>query len=1123
MRFSRSAIVAACAALMVTLLPNRASAQFTSSVVGTILDPSGATVPDATVNLKELSTGVVHTVTSSSAGLFRITALPADTFSLTVEAKGFETWVLDRVTLQSAETRTVNVNLKLGAAATQVTVSAEVASQVNLNSGAVTGQVNETKVHDLPLVGRNMYSLVVLTPGVTGTPSGGGQSYAQATADIFNAEYGVNMNANGQRAESNNFQVDSADVNGGPRGGVTNLTPNADSIQEVSILTNNFSAEYGRNAAAIVNVVTKGGTNQYHGTMSWFHSDTHLNSRTIYQNSGGYNNEGAPIFTRNEYAWTLGGPIRKDKDFAFGSMDFLRSGVGDAFQAQIYTPDFINYLKTNYPNNVSTQVLTAYPTVFEPNRNFNTAGSILGSSCTGSAPISTPVGTLPCDFQVDGTGNFSSTIFRNGIQWNARVDHNFNNFKDHLYGSFYRTTRQTVAFAAPSVYFPNFSPEEPQYTQVLNLNWTHTAGAHFVNQMTGAYTRTFGNDICEDCQVPATGVGDGTATPGNGFFGLFKQNNYEWKDVAALTTGIHNFKFGGEFARHHDDELFTGNTERPSFFFVNSLTYAADQAYSESNIAIDPRTGLQVAPNVDFAYRQSDAGYFLQDDIKLKPNFTLNAGIRSDLFTGPTERFDRLDNISFQNGGDTYQERFANASMQHTAALWHTRLDNFAPRMGFAWDPSKKGKFSIRGGYGLFYDRPTQQLYTGDRSNLPYAAVATACICTPPTLPAYGLGASGQAPYNFPQVPGIKAGLDDKNGLIGAPAFQETTDPHLQTQYGENWSFSMQYEVIPGWVAEAAYLGSRGHHLYAGYDVNRFAGNLIQTGGILTRLNSSFAGMDYGQANFNSWYDGGTLAIHNRGFNHGINFQAAYTYGKAIDEFSSYGPGLNVVNAVEPNLERGLGDFDVRQRISFSVLWRLPHMNSSMKWANAVVNGWQVSNITILQSGTPYTVFCDAPFSAVFNAANQVIGNSGCDFNADGFNYDFPMGPATYQKYNGLSRSQFERGGIFGCATSASGFVPLCPNTFPTPGLGQEGSLGRNTFIGPGYANTDLSLLKENKIPWFVGNEGATLQIRAEFYNAFNRVNLSGVSSDLTNPATLGQATGTFPARDIQLGLRIQF
>jgi len=195
-----------------------------------------------------------------------------------------------------------------------------------------------------------MFSLVVLTPGVTGLPSGGGQAYAQATADIFNAEYGVNLNANGQRAESNSFSVDGATTNGNPRGGVTNLTPNADSIQEVQIQTNNFSAQYGRNAAAIVNVETKSGTNVYHGTLSWFHTDTHLNARTVYQPD-------RPVFLRNEFAGSAGGPIRKEKDFVFGSVDILRSGVGVAFPAQIPSANLISFLKTNLPSNISTNVL----------------------------------------------------------------------------------------------------------------------------------------------------------------------------------------------------------------------------------------------------------------------------------------------------------------------------------------------------------------------------------------------------------------------------------------------------------------------------------------------------------------------------------------------------------------------------------------------------------------------------------------------------------------------------------------------------------------------------------------------------------------------------------------------
>ena len=395
-----------------------------------------------------------------------------------------------------------------------------------------------------------------------------------------------------------------------------------------------------------------------------------------------------------------------------------------------------------------------------------------------------------------GIGNFSATIFRNGVQVSGRFDHNWNDFKDRLYGSFYRTTRQTVEFASPSVYFPRFSPAEPEYTHLINLDWTHTAGPTFVNEMKVSYTRTFGDAPCDNCQVPAMGTDDGTALPGNGFIGLFKQNNYEWKDVASLVRGRHNFKFGANIARHHDDELFTDTTRRPTFQFHNVVEFAADVPYNESNIQFDPRTGQVGAVNVDFAYRSSDLGAFLQDDLKVKPNATLNLGVRWEVFTGPTERFDRLNNGVFQ-GGATWQDRIANMKMDHVPQLWHTRMDNIAPRLGFAWDPTRRGKMSIRGGAGMFYDRPENQLYTGDRNNLPLVANATCSLLNIPSCtPAYGLGASGQSPYNFPLVPGLQVtGLDVKNGQVAVKPSQVLTDPHLKIQYGENWSVGAQYEV----------------------------------------------------------------------------------------------------------------------------------------------------------------------------------------------------------------------------------------------------------------------------------------------------------------------------------------
>ena len=395
-------------------------------------------------------------------------------------------------------------------------------------------------------------------------------------------------------------------------------------------------------------------------------------------------------------------------------------------------------------------------------------------------------------------------------------------------------------------------------------------------------------------------------------------------------------------------------------------------------------------------------------------------------------------------------------------------------------------------------------MFTGDRNNLPLVANAQCQVGVTVCHPAYGLGASGQSPYNFPLVTGIQFGLNDQNGLLGIRTSQVITDPHLQVQYGENWSFGVQREVFRDWVAEGDYIGSVGHHLYSSFNVNRVAGDRIASNGDIVGYNTSFGGLFYGQANYNSAYNGGTFSIHNRGFTKGINFQAAYTFGKAIDQAQTFGP--EPVDILNLRAERGLADFNVARRLSFSTLWQAPRIGSSSPIANLLLNGWQLSNITILQTGSPFTVSCSADFTS----------NPPCDYNADGTNNDRPDAVPGIPS-SGFSNSQWLNTGVFKCAATN------CGNLFPAPPLGQLGTLGRNTFIGPGYINTDFSALKKTHIPWFIGAEGAQLEFRAEFFNVFNNVNLTTVDSDIATGSSFGLAFASFPARDIQFGLRIEF
>jgi hypothetical protein len=1069
-------------------------AQFTSAIEGTVTDPNGSVVNKAVVTIKSSSTGIERTVETSEAGYFRISSLPAATFNLTIRASGFKT-TQKEVTLEVAQIRTLNLALELGAQTAEVLVTTE-APQIESAQASVSNQIDKRRVADLPLVGRNFYTLVVLTPGVTGLPSGGGQAYAQATGDVFSAEYGVNLNGNGQRAESNGFLVDSANVGATPRGGVTNVNPAADTVQELRVSVNNYSAEYGRNSSVLVNVVTKSGTNDYHGTLGWFHTNNRLQARTFTQTS-------VPVFRRNEVNWTFGGPIIKNKTHFFAGMDILRSGVGTGFQANTVTNEFIDLMKQRFPNKISTFVMSTFRDQLQSSSVALTAGQVAKSNCTGSAPISTPLGQLPCNFPMTKTGSFEQTLPRDGIQWNARVDHQFNDGKDRIYGNFYRTTNQLVTFGAPSVY-PDFTTIQPQYTNYGNLSHTHIFSPNLLNEMAVGATRAYGEAPLAHGEIPLLNV-PGIASYGTGFSdATFIQNNFEWRDMMSYNRGSHSFKFGFRYAK---DDAWKGGAKfanvftRPQFNFNNLFDFALDDPFQESNIGFNPQTGEN--KGVDFRPYFTSLGVFFNDDWKARPNLTITLGLRWEAFFAPGDYDNFFTKMEFR-GGNSFQERIANAASVNAPPLNGTDLNNFAPRIGVAWDPTREGKMSIRAGVGVFYDRFAGQFFHDAQTFAPVFGLATARKDTPPVVPVYGLSASKQSPWQFPVIPNLRIGLDPKGGLLGVPSELSNADPNMRTQYSINWSLAIQYAFARDYVIETAYIGSVGRKLYQEYDVNRFNGDLLD--GRLDRLNPSFGVIGYAQANGSSSYHGATVSLKKR-FTKGLDFQVGYTFGKAIDTASSFGRGLNIIDPLRLSLNRGLADFDVRHKVASSVVYDIP----APKSLDRLLGGWQLGAITILQSGPPFTVFCGQPFEAVRDASGRIIGNSGCDFNADGRSGDPLNAPAFGNTVSGLGRSDY-----------------MFPNRifqasdFPKPALGVLGNLGRNTFPSPGYANTDFILTKKSKIPWFVGKEGANLIFRTEFFNLFNRVNLDRPVGD-TNSPDFGRSTRAFGARNLQFGLKIEF
>lgn len=1095
--------------LVLVVSASSAWAQFTSGIEGTVSDPTGAVVSGATVTIKNEDTGAAQTFQTGDSGSFRFTTLPSSTFTVSASAQGFKTTVQEHVRLVVAETKTLNIRMVVGGAESTVTVTDE-APAVETAEARVSGQVSEKEVHDLPLSGRNFYTLVVLTPGVSGLASGGGQAYAQASGDIFNPEYGVNLNANGSRAESNSFLIDSASIDSSQRNGVTNVNPNAEDVQEVRVAANNFSAEFGRNGAALVNIITKQGSNKWHGTLGFYHTDNKLQAANEFQSAG------VPVFRRNEGAWSFGGPLWKDRTFFFASMDILKSGVATGRNATVLTPDFINYMETNLPNNISTFVAKSFPASITPTSGFTTAGTMNGTDCSSLAspsdPISTEVGNIPCNLPVTGVGSFATGLPRNGFQYTGRLDHSMNSNRDRFFVTFNKTTLHQVLFGSPFVY-PAFNTIEPTYSEHFALGWVHAAG-NLVNEFGFATTRPFGEAKVNHPEVPGISVlgieGYQTGWGPNAFV----QNNFEWRDVASFTRGAHNLKVGGNVTRGRADHESSRVYNRPQFQFNSVFDFAIDKANSESQFGFDPTSGARLSKLFSLV-RDGSLSAFVQDDWKLAPNLTLNLGFRYENFFNPSDGLgDKgVCNMVFPSSSGNLESRIPTGVMTCQKHLLDHTLNTFSPRVGFAWDPTKQGKMSVRGGFGIFFDKPSEQLYNDYFTNSPKFALGSACLQCGANQPLFALGTTSTPPFNYPLPPGIQPGLLPSGGLIRGQANVTVTDRNMGPSYMENWFFGVQRAITGSTVAEVDYIGSVGRHLYAKYNVNRFAGDLIQHGGNFTGLAPGFGAINFGQDTESSGYNGFTASVRQRA-SHGVTLNAAYTYSKAIDQASKL-DGSEHVDAFNDRLSRGLADFDARHRLAFTTLWSLPGPHGS-GFMNKLLGGWELTNVTILQSGPPFSVICTANFAPVFDGAGNVIGNTGCDYNADGTNYDRPNTPSFGNTKTGLSRSDY-RAGIFNCGGTA-----FCGSIFPSPGL-TEGNLGRNTFHGPGFANTDFSVIKNLKIPWFIGGEGANLQFRTEFFNVFNRVNLTQVGTNIADLSSFGKSTSTYPARDIQFALRIAF
>jgi len=1118
--------------LSVFFLSAAAFAQFTSSVQGVVQDPTGAGVGKASVQLTNDATSAATTTTTDDAGNFRFVSLAPGNYTINVEASGFSRFAT-HVNLLTEQNLNLPITLKVGTVSENVVVTST-APVVDTADSRNQLTLQNSGVAELPVAGRNLVTLTTLAPGVSGLGTmGGGQPGKAGTpgsgVDNYSTETQVDASANGQGQMSNMYVIDGLDITSGIRQGVLNLTPNPESIQETSIQVNTYSSEYSRATGVEEVMTTKSGSDQFHGEAAdWFYyqkmfATTHFSGPNYLP------------FHGNNMSFSVGGPIIPHKQFFFYfSVEPLRSSQSTNSSITFADPQFISYAQSNYPNTVGTHVLTTYlPTNVNAIAvaNNGTAAGVFGTGSSGCNTAATAF--IPCNLPMIDTGNFSAIQIRNGTQYFGRVDKVFRN--DRIYGSFYRTVLNYGAASAITA----FSALDNNWQRAFQVNYTHTFNARTLNEAIFGANRVEGTlgSGAKDYSVPSIAVNnvvtEGGQAFGTGFAqGDFIQHNYHWRDVLTHVRGAHTLKFGYEGWYGDDVEPFQGPYSQPTFTFNNLLTLAQDAPVNEHQVMYSPLTGQPVLWSWDAASRTW--GLFAEDTWKVRKDLTLTLGLRWDDSGNPWSKSPTTVFGNFYLGpGQTYQEQVANGFAKATHnALNHSVTDLLSPRVGVAWDVTGSGNWVVRGGVGLYNNWLTQANVQEEFRGSPPGPIIPTFTQGSSTPPLFVLGTGGKPPFGFtypalagsPICPtlGPNGCLNSQGGIVGANFGIGAINPNLQSPRAVIWSATVERKLGSNYAASVGYSGSHGYNMVGGgnqagivsygQDINAFAGDLIQNNTLTpARLNHSFGSIAYTDNDRYSNYESVYFEFKGR-FSRGGFIDASYTRSRSQDDASAY------PTEASPATYYGPSPWDVPNRFSLTLNYELSGLNHGQGAMGHVTRGWGISGTNIFQSGYPLMVWntntfqpvCSNPNLACPSPGNTMTGfapNSG-DYNADGdtagvagVGLDYPD-TNSYQQ--GTSKAAFLNG-MF-----ASG-------QFSTPAFGTQGNEKANAFRSPNFFETDANIYKNTAL-----TERLNLQLRFEFFNIFNRVNLTGVDENLPD-GNFGKATAQQLPRNWQVAARFTF